>query len=159
MHSTRENDISEHDFNDVDEELDEEEASVEDEDYLDYEYTDTKAWVDATTQWFSLASYNFDSTNIPSVGNSAVFSTSQKVFTSFLNETIFLGWLRWADMKVNRRTTVKWWWVVSKLGLAQVLFSRFFFEMIVFEVPTIIAATVVPIKWMPFEKNSFFLTE
>ena len=29
MHSTRENDISEHDFNDVDEELDEEEASVE----------------------------------------------------------------------------------------------------------------------------------
>ena len=59
MHSTRENDISEHDFNDVDEELDEEEASVEDEDYLDYEYTDTKAWVDAITQWFSLASYNF----------------------------------------------------------------------------------------------------
>ena len=91
MHSTRENDISEHDFNDVDEELDEEEASVEDEDYLDYEYTDTKAWVDATTQWFSLDHIILTvfSTNRPSVGNSAEFSTSQKVFISFLNETIF----------------------------------------------------------------------
>ena len=60
LQSTRAIDFSEHDFNDVDEELDEEEASVEDEDYFDYEYTDKKAWVDATTQWFSLTSYNFD---------------------------------------------------------------------------------------------------